>query len=183
MAPYKKFLIQQQTYNGTTYTNVGSVVDTLATYKVVCQECPFKTLPEIKELAKRDWYDESGEDVYIPTDGFKFKVYDMEVKFLYVGTETTMAADLKGFIEFLYGKNQNGAPLLAIYDEYTKTGRRGVYVQSVDNELIAYDDVNKTGGVCDVIGVFKVKFHVTDPIEQITLTPPSTSTNNSSTNG
>lgn len=162
---YKKFLIQQQTFNGTEYTNVGNVVDTLATYKVVCQECPFKTLPEIKELAKRDWYDESGEDVYIPTDGFKFKAYDMEVKFLYVGTEADMASDLKGFIDFLYGRNANGAPLLAIYDEYTQTGRRGVYVASVDNELIAYDDANE-----GVIGQFKVKFHITDPVFPQTLT-------------
>ena len=168
---YKKFLIQQQTYNGSTYTNVGSVVDTYTAYKVVCQECPFKTLPETKELAKRDWYDEDGEDVYIPTDGLKFKAYDMEVKFLYVGKETTMAADLKGFIEFLYGKNSSGAPLLAIYDEYTKTGRRGVYVLSVDNELLAYDNANgtKVNGqlILDVIGVFKVKFRVTDPVYSV----------------
>jgi hypothetical protein len=32
-------------------------------------------------------------------------------------------------------------------------------VQEVDNELLAYDDKN-----ANVIGVFKVKFRVTDPV-------------------
>ena len=156
---YKKFLIQQQSYNGTSYTNVGSVVETEATYHVACQEMPFKHLPEAKELAKRDWYDENGEDVYIPTDGLKFNAYDLEAKFLYVGTEADMQSDLRGFINFLYGRNTGGAPMLAVYDEYTKTGRRGLIVQEVDNELLAYDDKN-----ANVIGVFKVKFRVTDPV-------------------
>jgi len=165
---YKKFFIQQQTVSGTTYTDVGSAVDTYATYHVVCQECPFKLRPEPKEPAKIDWYDEDGEDVYIPSDGLRFKAYDMEVKFLYVGTESNMATELKGFIEFLYGKNSGGSPWLAIYDEYTKTGRRGVYVSGVDSELLAYDDANGTISsgqlVSEVVGVFKVKFRVTDPV-------------------
>jgi hypothetical protein len=156
---YKKFLIQQQSYNGINYTNVGSVVDTEATFHVVCQEFPFKYLPESKELAKRDWYDENGEDYYVPSDGLKFKAYDLDAKFLYVGTEAQMQSDLKGFIEFLYGKNNSGSPVLAVYDEYTKTGRRGVTVQDVDPELLAYDDQNS-----EVIGQFKIKFRVADPV-------------------
>ena len=161
---YKKLLIQQQTYNGSTYTNVGQVVDTQTTFHVVCQEFPFKYLPETKELSKRDWYDEHGEDVYIPTDGLKFKAYDLEAKFLYVGTQANMKSELKSFIEFIYGKNTDGSPMLAVYDEYTKTGRRGVYVQNVDNDLIVYDD-HEVG----VVGQFKVKFRVTDPETDITL--------------
>lgn len=159
MANYKKFIIQQQTYNGSSYVNVGSAIDTQAAYHIVCQECPFKVLPEVKELAKRDWYDENGEDVYIPTDGLKFKAYDMEVKFLYVGTETNMSAELNGFINFLYGRNSGGSPCLAIYSEYTKTGRRGVYVSEIGNELLDYDDNDP-----QAVGVFKVKFRVTDPV-------------------
>lgn len=164
MASYKKFLIQQQTYDGSNYTNVGSVVDTYAAYKVVCQEFPFKTLPETKELAKRDWYDENGEDVFVPADGLKFKAYDVEAKFLYKGKESEMAEDLRSFVSFVCGRNNNGSPLLAIYDEYTKTGRRGVYVQEVSNDLFFYSDVN-----IDAIAEFKIKFRVTDPITDISL--------------
>jgi hypothetical protein len=74
-----------------------------------------------------------------------------------------MQSDLKGFIEFLYGKNSGGAPVLAVYDEYTKTGRRGITVLEVDNELLAYDDQNS-----EVIGQFKVKFRVADPVTRMT---------------
>lgn len=168
MAEYKKFLIQQQTFDGSTYTNVGDVVDTQAIYNVVCQDCPFKHLPETKDLAKRDWFDEDGEDVYIPSDGLKFKAYDMDVKFLYVGSESDMSQDIKGFINFLYGKNTNGSPLMSIYDEYTKTGRRGVHVKSVGNDLLYYSDVSS-----GVIASFRVVFRVTDPVTSITLSTSS----------
>ena len=161
---YKKLLIQQQRYNGSTYVDVGSVVDTQATYKVVCQEFPFKHLPEIKDLPTRDWHDEHGEDVYIPTDGLKFKAYDLEAKFLFVGTESEMHDKIVSFIDFIYGRNNGGAPMLKVYDEYTKTGRRGVVVQSVNNELYSYNDANS-----DAIASFKIKFRVTDPVTSITL--------------
>lgn len=162
---YKKLLIQQQTVSGSEYQNVGSVVDTQESFHVVCQEFPFKQLPEIKDLPKRDWYDEHGDDVYIPTDGLKFKAYDLEVKFLYVGSQADMKSELKSFIDFIYGRNTNGSPLLAVYDEYTKTGRRGILVQNVDNDLIVYDERNP-----QVIAQFKVKFRVNDPITDVTLT-------------
>lgn len=159
---YKKLLIQRQSYNGTSYTNVGSIVDTYAAYGVVCQEFPFKYLPERKEPASRDWNDEDGEDVYIPSNGLRYKAYDMEVKFLYVGSQMNMANDLKNFIEFICGKDLNQPILLAVYDEYTQTGRRGLYVKEIDNDLVAYDNVN-----LEVIATFKVKFHVTDPVTRI----------------
>ena len=168
MADYKKFLIQQQTYDGSTYTDVGSVIDTQEEYFVVCSECPFKILPTTKELAKRDWPDEDGEDVFMPADGLKFKAYDLEVKFLYVGQKEDMALDLNAFIEFIYGKNDNGSPLLAIYDEYTQQGRQGVYVLEVNNEFLAYDDAND-----GVVGEFKVKFRVTDPVYNAELSVSS----------
>lgn len=173
MASYKKFLVQQQTYNGTTYTNVGDVIDTKTSFGVVCQTFPFKHLPEPKALANREWLDEDGDDVYVPADGMKFKAYDVEATFLYVGSEQNMASDLKKFIDFIYGRinivsgavvreNATKNVMIKIYDEYTKTGRRGVYVISHDNSLYLFDDVS-----ADAIAQFKVKFHVCDPVTEI----------------
>ena len=162
---YKKLLIQQQTFDGTNYRNVGPVIDTQASFNVVCQEFPFKYLPESKELAKRDWSDEHGDDVYIPTDGLKFKAYDTDVKFLFVGTENNMHDQIVSFIKFIYGRNDGGSPLLAVYDEYTKIGRRGVIVDSISEDMYGYDDANN-----NAIAIFKVKFRVTDPVTDITLT-------------
>jgi len=157
MANYKRLLIRQGAATNT-------VIDTLEQFHVACQEFPYKHLSEVKELAKNDWFDEDGEDVYIPSSGLKFKAYDLEAKLLYVGNEGSMTDDLRSFIDFLYGRNTNGNPELSIYDEFTKTGRQKVYVQSVDNELITYDDVNT-----DVIAQFKVKFRVTDPVTNVVL--------------
>lgn len=176
---YKKLLLQHQRFDGIHYTDVGGVIDCYTQYGVVCQEFPFKHLPESKELPKRDWFDEDGEDSYIPKDGLKAKAYDLEVKFLYVNnsdeerkrsgstmTESELVAkmktDLVSFINNLYGKDNDGASLMKIYDEYTCTGRRGVYVLSVDNDLFFNSDSSS-----DVIAQFKVKFRVTDPITEV----------------
>lgn len=161
---YKKLIIQQQTCNGDTYANVGNAIDTQAAYHMVCEDFPFNYLPETKDLAKRDWYDENGEDVYIPQDGLKFKAYDLDVTFLYVGTQENMQNEITGFISFITGRNTGGSPLLAVYDEYTKIGRRGIFVSKIDNSLFTYDDINE-----HVIARFKVKFRVTDPVTPITL--------------
>lgn len=159
---YKKLFMQQQTFDGRTYTNVGTKIDTQDAYHVVCEEFPFKHLPETKDLAKREWHDEHGEDVYIPNDGLKFKAYDLEASFLYVGKQEDMQTELFSFVNFISGRNTGGSPMLAVYDEYTQTGRRGVYVQSINNDLFAYDDMNP-----EVIARFKVKFRVTDPMNNI----------------
>lgn len=168
MAIYKKFLILQQTFDGSNYTSVGSIVDTQAKFRIACQEFPFKDLPEIKELPKRDWNDEDGEDVYIPTDGYKFEAYDVDVTFIYVGTEATMKSDIRKFIDFLHGRkdsngnSRTGGVMLAIYDEYTQIGRRGVLVSKVDNTLYWNVDYDP-----DAIATFKVKFRVTDPVTRL----------------
>ena len=93
MAEYKRLLIKQN-YSG------SQVIDTLEQFNVACQEFPYKNLPEIKDLPKRDWPDENGEDVYIPSSGLRFKAYDIDVKMLYVGTESNMSTQIKSFIDF-----------------------------------------------------------------------------------
>ncbi len=171
MPSYKRFLIQQQTYNGSQYTNVGTTVDTQAKFRIVCQDFPFRKLPEIKELPKRDWHDEDGEDIYIPTDGYKFKAYDVDATFLYLGTKLTIREDISKFIDFIYGRidssgNSSGVGVvLAVYDEHTQTGRRGVVVTEVENTL--YWNVNFDQ---DAIATFKTKFKITDPVTDIALT-------------
>lgn len=164
MPIYKKLLIQQQIKNGANYVNVGNVVDTYAAFKVVCQEFPFKVLPKTRDLAKRTWNDEHGDDEYVSPEGLFFDAYDIEVKFLYAGAEQDLPSDVTNFINFICGRNENGAPLLAIYDEYTLIGRRDVRVQEVENELYFYNEYE-----IDAIASFKVKFKVNDPVTNVIL--------------
>lgn len=177
MDTYKKFFIQQHQYDGSSYTNVGDVVETNARWNVVCQEFPFKHLPEPKDLPERDWNDENGKDVFIPSDGIKFNAYEVEAKFLYVGQKVNIASDLKSFIDFIYGRinivngsvvnnaNTKKNVFLKIYDEYTETGRRCVYPKSVDDDLYVSNDYN-----IKAIAQFKVKFRVTDPVYSVSHT-------------
>ena len=173
MADYKHFYVQQQTYDGTNFTGVGDVVDTYDRFKVVCQELPFKYIPETKDLPQRDWYDEDGVDVYFPIDGIKFKAYDIEVKFLYVGKETDMAADIKEFVDFMTGRTNivSGATTsgtknvsLIFFDEYTSTGKRGAYVSSISDELFYYTDKS-----IDAICLFSLNMKIIDPVYEVSF--------------
>lgn len=153
--PKYRLLIRQQG---------GEVIDTYESFHVACQEFPFRHLPETADLPRRDWYDEHGEDSFIPTDGLKFKAYDLEAKFIYVGDEASMTADVKNFVNFLYGRNDGGSPVLDVYDEYTQTGRTGVYMVGVTTKLFDISDVDP-----DAIAIFSAKFRVTDPVTDIVL--------------
>lgn len=159
--------IQQIKFDGSTYSK-GSVVDLLTKFKIVCQEFPFKKNPKPKDMPTRDWYDEDGLDVYVP-ETLPIEHYDIEVVFLYVGTEQTIRADLSNFIDFLYGRIKGAAGdsvqsgRLAVYNEYVGTGRKDVVVSEVENEVFYISDNDP-----DAVARFKVKFTVYDPTSLVT---------------
>lgn len=158
----KRTYIQQVSFDGQNYTK-GKLVDTLENFKIHCVEFPFMLFPEAKELPTRDWAGEDGVDVYIPKS-IPLASYEVEVEFVYSGTEKTMRKDLGDFLAFLYGKDDGavGARLF-VYDEATQIGRKDVRVKSVDNEIyydVEYDD--------EQVAKFKVKFSVDDPSTDVT---------------
>lgn len=153
--------IQQLNFDGIQYTK-GDLVDLLKTYKIVCQEFPFKKNPKPKDLPTRDWAGEDGLDVYIPKK-MPVKNYDIEVVFLYVGTEATIRTDLNNFIDFLYGRNENAVGArLAVYNEHTGMGRKDVVVSEIDNEIFYLTESDP-----DAVAKFKVKFTVYDPTTEV----------------
>lgn len=157
-----KTYIQQLSFDGVEYTQ-GSVVDLLTTYKIVCEEMPFVLYPKPKELATRNWIGSDGQDVYVPNT-ITFQKYDIDVTFLYVGTQSSIHQDIKNFICFLYGRNANAVGgRLAIYDEHVKIGRKDVVVSEVGNDIYHVTDNDS-----DAIARFKVKFTVYDPITEVT---------------
>lgn len=164
-----KTYIQQLSYDGTTYTK-GSVVDLLKTYKIICQDFPFKKNPKPKDLPTRDWAGADGLDVYVPDD-IPMKSYEIDVTFLYVGTKADIRTDISNFIDFLYGriKADNSDTVksgrLAIYNEYVGMGRKDVVVSDIDNELLYCYDTDP-----DAVAKFKVKFTVYDPTTAVTPT-------------
>lgn len=164
--------VMQLSFDGTAYTK-SSVVDLLETYNIICQDFPFAKNPKPKELPTRDWAGDDGLDVYIPKE-LPVKHYDMEVVFLYVGTEETIRTDLTNFIDYLYGRNDGAVgSRLAIYNEHTGIGRKDVVVAEVNNEIFYLTDSDP-----DAIAKFKVKFTVFDPATDVS---PITGTVNGET--
>lgn len=161
MVSYNTY-VQQISFDGLEYTK-GSVVDLLSEFNIVCQEFPFKKNPKPKDLPTRDWAGEDGLDVYIPKQ-LPVKHYDIEVNFLYKGTEATMRTDLNNFLDFLYGRNDGAVgSRLAIYNEYTGIGRKDIVVAEVENEIYYLTDSD-----VDAVAKFKIKFTVYDPTTDVT---------------
>lgn len=143
---YKSLLIQDDT---------GEVVDTKS-WNIYTQSIPFQIIPDIKDYATNDWADEDGEEVYIPTRPV-YKAYDLTVKFVFVGDEYTDANSISDFFDFIrFGK-------LAIYDEYTKIGRKDVYYKSYSPTSFYRRD-----GENDIVE-FSITFRICDPITNIEL--------------
>ena len=158
----KRVYIQQLAFDGESYRK-GPVIDLLSKFNIACMEFPFKIFPEAKDLPVREWPGEDGRDVYIPSK-IPMKNYDLEVEFVYKGTEKTIAKDITDFIEFIYGRNAEAVGgSLAIYDEYVRLGRKDVHVLSVDNTAYSCDDIDP-----DAVASFKVKFGVEDPTTKAT---------------
>lgn len=164
-----RLYIQQLIYDGTTYVQ-GSVIDVLSQWNVGVTEFPFVIFPESKDVASRDWKGTDGVESYIPTGPLPVKDYDLEVKFLYSGTKESIKNDLSGFINFLYGRGSVGQVAnvgcgrLAIYDEHVAIGRKDVRVVSISPDLYWNEDCDD-----ETIATFTIKFHVDDPITDVSL--------------
>lgn len=137
------------------------VVDTLDNWGIVCKEFPFKLYGEAKELPSHDWKDEDGDDEYIPSK-LPIASYEMEVEFAYKGVMDSANASIKGFLDYLTGRDGSGVELM-VYDTYTKIGRQSVRFVSVSDDVFYRQE---EGG--DVV-VFSVAFKVNDPVTDITL--------------
>lgn len=159
-----KTYIQQTSYDGSSYTK-GAVVDILDSYNIGCVEFPFETAPKSQKLAEREWFGEDGKDVFIPAAGVPLEDYDLEVEFVYKGTVETIGSDMKGFLNFIRGRNSGAVGgRLTVYDEHVGFGRKDVVVDEVDPQMYKADDSDP-----DALFDFKVKFHVYDPSTEVTV--------------
>lgn len=140
----------------------GNVIDTNVQWGIVCKEFPFVLYGESKELSKRDWYDEDGEDTFFP-ERLAMQAYDLEVEFAYKGEMDSANLAIRSFLDYLTGRDQAGGTSLMVYDTYTKIGRQGIYFKDIKPDVFVR---NSSEG--DVV-TFSVTFRVTDPLTDITL--------------
>lgn len=151
---YEKVYIQK--------IGTGSPVkETIADFDIYCADMPFKLFVEAKAPSKRDWFDEHGDDEYIPNGGLKLKAYTMDVRFCCKGDKYSSNEKIKKFINYLSGLDGSGAEM-KMYCTWTKIGRKGIRFDKLNDkaELLRDEDGDTL--------VFTITFKVNDPITDIT---------------
>lgn len=132
----------------------ADVVDTIQSFGMYCMENPFRTCSDVKEPSKRTWYDEHGDDEYIPEEGLYMSAYENKVKFGFDGAAYSANEKLKSFLDYLRGGT------MKMYCEFNGIGRKNVRLKSIDPDLVR--DVSGNEDILIVSMTFKFNDPVTD---------------------
>lgn len=147
---YYKFYIQKESADAKVM-ELGEDFDFYET------ECKFYGGNAVKDPPKREWYDEDGEDEFVPDDP-KYKSFEMDIKFGYKGSQFTANEKLEKLQEYL------ASGTMKVYDSYNNIGRQNVRFEEIpdDAELVRDPDDG------DIL-IITVKLKVNDPRTKITL--------------
>lgn len=160
----------------------NDIRNTMSVWNIGCISIPFRVGGTVKELAKRDWPDEHGEDVFIPAK-LPFEAYDAEFEMAYVGKElasnpfdvSLACSQIDNFKKWLSGNDSDegtGAEL-SIYSPYTTMGRK-CYLKEISGEEPHVQLKQENGNLYNEnIVTFKVTFRVIDPMTNVSLTSSS----------
>lgn len=140
----------------------GALKETIADFGLYCQTIPFHVGRSIKELPKRSWFDEHGDDEYVP-DTLMVDAYDLDVTFIYKGSKYSANTIVSAFISYITGADNSGT-VFSIYDSYTGIGRQKCRVMEVAEKAQIYRvDDSEMAGEGDILQ-FSVKVKVNDPV-------------------
>lgn len=169
MATEHNFYLQRMNTNNTSYP----VKESVGEWKVWCKDITFKIFEKVKAPAKRTWYDEHGDDEYMPQEGLYIEAYTMKVEFscksqdiydeqkrLIRTAREEVRLKVKAFLTYL---RESG--MMNMYSTHTGIGRQNVRLESVGN-----DSIWKQGDDGWWFLIFDATFKVNDPVTDITLT-------------
>lgn len=133
------------------------LIETSEFFDIYCAEMPFVVCGAAKALTERDWHDEHGKDVYVPSQ-LKMEAYDFTATFCCKGDKFSSNTKINQFISYLAMKT---GVYFKIYDTYTQIGRQHVrFLELSDDATLVRD------GDGDILQ-FKVKFSVDDPVTSV----------------
>ena len=122
-------------------------IDIFADWGIRIKSIPPKPYPNLKDIAKREWQDEQGDDEYIPPTPV-YASQEVNVKFFYEGDLDSIAENITGFLEYIQSCE------LSFYDEYT--GRKGIFrYESYSDEAVYHRHEDALS--------FTVKFKINNP--------------------
>lgn len=161
----------------------ATTVNSFTQWGIVCIKVPFVAGGETKELPTNDWYDEHGEDTYIPAK-LMLKAYDAEFELAYAGKELASNpfdldlafTQITAFKKWLTGHDDptnhpdgTGADL-KIYSPFSTIGRQNCYLKEISDEEPHVQTREDNGNLYhENVVTFKVTFRVCDPMTNITL--------------
>ena len=148
LTKYKPFLVQKM--------KDGYAVRNSTEWGILIKSFPFDIYPEMKDIPKNDWFDEDGDEEFVP-DVPVFKAYEAEVEFIYEGARDTGYTNVRSFLNYLATNGLN-----KIYDSYTSIGKQNVRYQKQSDAKLYRNSTKE-------YIVFKVNLKFNDPTTMITL--------------
>ena len=116
----------------------------------------------MKDIPKNDWFDEDGDDEYIP-DTPVYKAYEMDAKFfIEASSMESLIESIRGFIQYIATGGS-----FSIYNPNTGIGRQSIRYVSYSDEA-KYNKVGTSDGtkyMCE----FSLKLKVNNPNTNIIL--------------
>ena len=134
-------------------------LDIFDSFGITAKSIPDRQL-ELKEIFKRDWVDQQGDEEYIPAIPV-FKAYEQDLEFVYKGVLRTASDAIRTFLTYLQGAE------FSLYDEYSQRGIRCRYV--------SYDSKAHYRSVEEAV-VFTVKVKINNPLCYAIVTASDTIT-------
>jgi len=117
-------------------------------YSITCKSIPFMPFPDLKELPKREWFDQQGDDEYVPANPV-FKAYEITTPMVFIGNLDDARDSIYSFLQYLQGAE------FSIYDEYKQKGVRARYMSYTDDAFYRRDR--------DIVS-FSLKLKVNNPL-------------------
>lgn len=158
-----KVYFQKMIYSGTSYKK-GDVKETVKDFSVYIQDVPFILLSDMKDVAKRDWHDEDGIDVFYSNSNPPAKDYDIEITCEAKSDDVSDLRDkVDAFIKYITGGDGKGC-VFAVYDTHCQAGRSNVRFLKVSQKTWFNMDSDDTK-----ILVFQITMHVDAPRSSVSL--------------
>lgn len=142
-------------------TGSEEAFDTASKYGIYVEDFPFLPVPtEQKNVFTQSWFDENGDDEFIPATPF-YSPVSITVPFIIKGVLDDAISDIRAFINELTNKE------FSFYDEYSKQGRQRCRMTKYSDSasVLKYRDTRAN----KVVAKFSIEIKINDPVTQVEI--------------
>lgn len=143
----------------------AAAFDTATSYGIYVKDFPFIPVPlKQKNVFSQSWYDENGDDEYIPTTAY-YEPVTISVPFVYVGTLDACMTNIRAFITAISNVE------FSFYDTYSTVGRQKCRMVSYSENasVLAYRGTSDSPSTQKVKAEFTLEIKINDPVTNITI--------------